>query len=304
MPRTARHVLPNLSFGVRTHHPGTAVFTGGVRCCLAELPPCVALPATLAFIACSERRDAGGPAAPAALISDAATTAAHRLLFPAAAGHPGRPSGTFDADIATLAPAIAICDVTDRPDTDCGGASVGATAAVVVFTTTTARRLRSISPPRMYSELGYQGHGIRDGSRLSRARHGRRPSGATRAGSPMCCSRTFRAGGHRRQADLIVMNDGRTIPSTCASRPHPGGLAVSAAMATVRARQHRRHHRQPERSARAPAPGVTVAWSVITTPADGVADPNQPLNPAVGRPTPAASPQPRSERGRPPAWPR
>ena len=88
------------------------------------------LPATLAFIACSERRDAGGPAAPAALISDAGHDGGTPGFFflPPLVTHVS-PSGTFDADIATLAPAITICDVTDRPDTDCGGASVGATAA-------------------------------------------------------------------------------------------------------------------------------------------------------------------------------
>jgi len=43
-------------------------------------------------------------------------------------------SGTFDGDIATLNPQIAICDVTSGPDVNCGGA--GGTPAVIVFTTT------------------------------------------------------------------------------------------------------------------------------------------------------------------------
>src|SRR5882762_4449313 len=43
-------------------------------------------------------------------------------------------SGTFDPDIATLNPQIAICDITDGPDTNCGGA--GGTSAVIVFTST------------------------------------------------------------------------------------------------------------------------------------------------------------------------
>src|SRR5260370_12696303 len=43
-------------------------------------------------------------------------------------------SGTFDADIATLNPQIAICDITNGPDTNCGGA--GGAPAVVIFTTT------------------------------------------------------------------------------------------------------------------------------------------------------------------------
>src|SRR5881396_2407078 len=44
-------------------------------------------------------------------------------------------SGSFDADITTLNPQIAICDITNGPDNDCGG--VGGTSAVIVFTTTT-----------------------------------------------------------------------------------------------------------------------------------------------------------------------
>ena len=43
-------------------------------------------------------------------------------------------SGTFDADIATLNPAVAICDITNGPDANCG--SAGGTAAVALFTTT------------------------------------------------------------------------------------------------------------------------------------------------------------------------
>src|SRR5713101_1120844 len=46
-------------------------------------------------------------------------------------------SGTFDADIAALNPQIAICDVTNGPDADCGGSSAGATPAVIIFTPNT-----------------------------------------------------------------------------------------------------------------------------------------------------------------------
>src|SRR5256886_13113210 len=44
-------------------------------------------------------------------------------------------SGTFDADITTLNPAIAICDITNGPDANC--ASSGGTPAVLMFTTAT-----------------------------------------------------------------------------------------------------------------------------------------------------------------------
>ncbi|PYP34890.1 MAG: hypothetical protein DMD46_14800, partial [Gemmatimonadetes bacterium] len=44
-------------------------------------------------------------------------------------------TGTFDADIVTLNPQVAICDVSSGPDVDCGGSSAGATPAIVVYTT-------------------------------------------------------------------------------------------------------------------------------------------------------------------------
>src|SRR5690349_24268750 len=43
-------------------------------------------------------------------------------------------SGAFDADITTLNPAIAICDITNGPDANCG--STGGTPAIIAFTTT------------------------------------------------------------------------------------------------------------------------------------------------------------------------
>src|SRR5947209_7969667 len=49
-------------------------------------------------------------------------------------------SGTFDADITTLNPAIAICDITNGPDKDCGGA--GGAPAVIVYTTTSTPAIK------------------------------------------------------------------------------------------------------------------------------------------------------------------
>src|SRR2546430_3087279 len=48
-------------------------------------------------------------------------------------------SGTFDADITTLNPAIAICDITNGPDNNCGGS--GGTSAVIVYTTTSTQAI-------------------------------------------------------------------------------------------------------------------------------------------------------------------
>src|SRR2546426_10502675 len=48
-------------------------------------------------------------------------------------------SGTFDADITTLNPAIAICDITNGPDNNCGGS--GGTSAVILYTTTSTQAI-------------------------------------------------------------------------------------------------------------------------------------------------------------------
>jgi alpha-tubulin suppressor-like RCC1 family protein len=245
------------------------------------------LPATLAFIACSERRDAGGPAAPAALISDAGHDG----------GTPGffflpplvtlvSPSGTFDADIATLAPAIAICDVTDRPDTDCGGASVGATAAVVVFTTTSAPAITlDLSAPQYQVNWDTKATGFVTGHVYrahvtAGARAARRELGF----ADVLLTDIPGQARHDETGDLIVMNDGRTIPIHLRIETAiPGGLAVSAAMATVAPASTDVITASLSDLHGLPLPGVAVGWSVITTPPDGVADPNQPLNPAVGQ---------------------
>ena len=55
-------------------------------------------------------------------------------------------SGSFDADIATLNPQIAICDITDGPDSNCGGA--GGTSAVGVFTTASTPAITLDPTPR------------------------------------------------------------------------------------------------------------------------------------------------------------
>src|SRR6267378_2640597 len=47
--------------------------------------------------------------------------------------------GSFDADITTPNPEIAICDITNGPDNNCGGA--GGTSAVIVFTTTSTQAI-------------------------------------------------------------------------------------------------------------------------------------------------------------------
>jgi hypothetical protein len=96
----------------------------------------VALSALVIVAGCSTADRPTGPTTkPDFAISDAvheSGTAGFYFLPPMVA----QPSvsGTFDADIAALNPAIAICDVTSGPDSNCGDA--GGTAAAIVFTST------------------------------------------------------------------------------------------------------------------------------------------------------------------------
>src|SRR5256885_1293997 len=53
-------------------------------------------------------------------------------------------SGTFDADITTLNPAIAICDITNGSDDNCGGAGG---AAPVIGVTTPSPPADAVQPP-------------------------------------------------------------------------------------------------------------------------------------------------------------
>src|SRR2546430_3217961 len=68
-------------------------------------------------------------------------------------------SGTFDADITTLNPAIAICDITNGPDNNCGGA--GGTSAVILFTTTSTPPITvDLTTPQYQGKLGNPGAGF------------------------------------------------------------------------------------------------------------------------------------------------
>src|SRR5207244_1053044 len=88
----------------------------------------------LIVAACSsDGRPTGPDSRPQFAISDAAHAgAAPGFFFLAPIVPQPTLSGTFDADIATLDPHIAICDITTGPDLDCGGSGAGATAAVIV----------------------------------------------------------------------------------------------------------------------------------------------------------------------------
>src|SRR2546423_6894770 len=72
-------------------------------------------------------------------------------------------SGSFDADITTLNPQIAICDITNGPDNNCGGA--GGTSAVVVYTTTSTPAITvDLTTPHNHLNWGTRGAGFAAGN--------------------------------------------------------------------------------------------------------------------------------------------
>src|SRR5439155_3730615 len=120
--------------------------------------------------------------------------------------------GSFDADVTTLDPQIAICDITNGPDNNCGGA--GGTPAVGVFTTT--------STPAITVDLTTSQYQVKWDTRAA----------GFDAGHTYRMHVTAGASGPRRElgfadvlltttpgdakdattGDLIVAKDGRTLP--------------------------------------------------------------------------------------------
>src|SRR5437899_3562732 len=104
----------------------------------------------------------GRPTAPHSLPQFAISDAAHAgaapgfFFLPPMVPQPTL-SGTFDADIATLDPEVAICDITTGPDVDCGGSDAGATAAVIVFTTATTPAITVADPTQYHVDWATRG---------------------------------------------------------------------------------------------------------------------------------------------------
>src|SRR6266576_5422769 len=68
-------------------------------------------------------------------------------------------SGTFDGDLTTLNPQIAICDITNGADNNCGGA--GGTSAVIVYTATTTPAITvDLTTPQYHVNWNTRGAGF------------------------------------------------------------------------------------------------------------------------------------------------
>jgi len=189
-------------------------------------------------------------------------------------------SGTFDADVTTLNPAIAICDVTNGPDTNCG--LPGGTPAVVVFTTTSIPAITvDLFTPQYQVNWDTKGVGFTAGHtyRLhvtAGATGSRRELGF----ADVLLTTTPGQAKQLVTGDLIVLPDGRTLPIHVRIETGiPGSLAVSAASPSIMTGGSDLIMATVQDLHGAPLAGAMVAWSVTTTPASGVADAAQPLNP-------------------------
>src|SRR2546423_1157880 len=121
-------------------------------------------------------------------------------------------SGTFDADITTLNPAIAICDITNGPDNNCGGA--GGTSAVIVFTTTSTPAI-TVDPttPQYQVNWNTRGAGFVAGHTY-RVHVTAGASGARRelGFADVLLTTTPGQAKFLQTGDIIVLQDGRTLP--------------------------------------------------------------------------------------------
>src|SRR6266540_3565155 len=143
-------------------------------------------------------------------------------------------SGTFDADITTLNPQIAICDITDGPDNDCGG--VGGTPAVIVFTTTTTPAITvNLTTSQYQVNWNTRAAGF-DAGHTYRVHVTAGASGARRELGFADVLLTTTPGQAKNLAtgDLIAMKDGRPLPIHFRIEAGiVGSVSVGAATASV-----------------------------------------------------------------------
>src|SRR5438034_10318550 len=198
--------------------------------------------------------------------------------------------GTFDADIAALNPQVAICDITLGPDVDCGGSSEGATPAIVVYTTTSTPAITVVPSAETYQvswDTKLEGFITAHTYRVHVAAGG---SGTRRELGFADVFLTPTPGQVKDLAtgDLIVLNDGRTLPIRFRIESGiPGTLAVTAASASIPTEGTDLITATLQDLHGAPLAGATVAWSVT---ADAGTAGTPPLDVTSGQTDPAGPP--------------
>ena len=176
-------------------------------------------------------------------------------------------SGSFDADIATLNPQIAICDITNGPDNNCGGA--GGTPAVGVFTTTSTPAITvDLTTSQYQVNWNTRAAGF-DAGHTYRAHVTAGASGARRELGFADVLLTTGQAKNLATGDLIVLKDGRPLPIHFRIETGiVGSVSVSAASPSVQTDGTDLLTATVQDLHGAPLVGATVAWTV--TAATGV----------------------------------
>src|SRR5207249_1536402 len=230
---------------------------------------------------CTDRRDAARLIGPEAMISDAVHEGGTPGFFflPPMVVQP-TVSGTFDADIATLNPQIAICDVTG--DVNCGGSS----ATLASFSTATSPAI-TIDPAAQQYQVNWDTKGASFvAGKTYRVHVTAGVPGARRelGFADVLLTTTPGQAKFLQSGDIIVLPDGRNLPIHVRIETGiPGSVAMSAATASVTTGGTDLITAAASDLHGAPLAGAAVAWSLTTTPATGVADATQPLNPTNGQ---------------------
>src|SRR6267143_1111165 len=176
-------------------------------------------------------------------------------------------SGSFDADIETLNPQIAICDITDGPDNNCGGA--GGTSAVIVFTTTSTPAITVDPTTEQYGVSWDTRAAGFDADHTYRVHVTAGAEGARRELGFADVLLTTKPGQakHVAPGDLIVVKDGRPLPIHFRIEAGiAGSISVSAATPSVATGGTDLLTATVQDLHGAPLVSATVAWTVTAAP--------------------------------------
>src|SRR2546427_70484 len=176
-------------------------------------------------------------------------------------------SGTFHADITTLNPAIAICDITNGPDANCG--SSGGTPAVLMFTTATTPAI-TLDPtiPQYQVNWDTQGAGF-VASHTYRVHVTAGASGTRRelGFADVLLTTTPGQAKDATTGDVIVAKAGRTLPIHFRIEAGiPGSVSVSAATPSVPTGGTDLFTATVQDLHAAPLVSATVTWTVTAAP--------------------------------------
>src|SRR6266702_521176 len=167
---------------------------------------------------------------------------------------------------------VAICDITDRPDVDCGGSGPGATAAVIVYTAASTPAIDvdgvkyqvnwDTKAPGFLAAHSYRIH-VTAGATGARRELGF---------ADVLLTTTPGQAKDLATEDLITLNDGRTLPIHFRIETGiQGAIAVSAATSSITTGATDLITATVQDLHGTPLAGATVAWSMTTTPPADVA---------------------------------